>query len=450
MWYSLNTEQCCKLIERDKKVIARCQHLSYFPLAVDKCEGSVITDIDGNAYIDFLSSASSLNLGSSNPIITEAIEKQLKKFTQYTPAYCYNRQTTEYAERLSSVYPGGVPAKVCFGNCGSDANDAAVKFARAYTGRRKIITFLNGYYGNTYGSSSMTTCSVSMHEKIGPFLPEIYHFPFFGIDCDDETCERECLFEMRRAFESWLPVGEIAAVVIEPIQGDGGILPAHPIFMKKLFELCRENGILFISEEVQQGFFRAGKWFSIENYGIVPDGIVMGKSVGASLTLGAFMARSEIMDCLPAPAHLFTLGGNSIACAAGIAAFDYCMTDAFREKLAENTALLEAEAAKLQAGNPDIIHFVRSAGMSMGIGICRTAADGTREADPDGTFKILFRCYELGLIVISLAGHILRIQPPLVIEPRLISKGFRIIGQAVSDYRAGLIPDDVLQFRAGW
>ncbi|MBE6939953.1 MAG: aminotransferase class III-fold pyridoxal phosphate-dependent enzyme [Ruminococcaceae bacterium] len=446
----MSIEKCKSLVERDKKVVAPCQHLSYFPLVVDRCQGAQITDLDGNTYIDFLSSASSLNLGSCHPVVTKAIEEQAHKFTQYTAAYCYNEMTTAYAERLVSIYPGGVPAKVAFGNCGSDANDAAVKFARAYTGRQKIITFINGYHGNTYGSCTMTSCTTRMRQKMGPFLPEVYHFPFFGTDVSDAYCEERCLEEMERAFATWMPADEVAAVIIEPVQGDGGILPAHPIFMKKLYELCKKNGILFISEEVQQGFWRAGKWFSIENYDIIPDGIIMGKSVGASLSLGAFMARSEIMDSLPAPAHLFTLGGNSIACAAGIAAFDYYKSEEFQSILARNTALLEEEAAKLQAKHPELVHFVRSLGMSMGIGICRTLEDGKQEEDGVATFKILFRCYELGLIVISLAGHILRIQPPLIIEAEEIRKGFAIISQAMDDFKAGRISDDVLQYQAGW
>ena len=146
-------------------------------------------------------------------------------------------------ERLTSVFPGGVKAKIAFGNCGSDGNDAAVKFARAYTGRQKIIVFINGYHGNTYGSSTMTTCSTKMHEKMGPFLPEIYAFPFFGNDVPDDVCERDCVSAIETAFSTWLPANEVAAVVIEPIQGDAGILPAHPIFMKKLFELCRKHGM---------------------------------------------------------------------------------------------------------------------------------------------------------------------------------------------------------------
>ncbi len=442
----MKLDRCNSLVERDEKVVAPCQHLSYYPLAIAKVEGSVITDLDGNKFIDFLSSASSLNIGSSNPIITKAIEEQLKKFTQYTAAYTYNEQTTEYAERLVSVYPGGVKAKICFGNCGSDANDAAVKFARAFTGRQKIIVFINGYHGNTYGSCSMTTCSTRMHAKMGPFLPEIYPFPFYGIDKSDEEVERDCMKAMETAFSTYLPATEVAAMVIEPVQGDGGILPAHPIFMKKLYETCKKYGILFISEEVQQGFYRTGKFFGIEHYGIVPDGIIMGKSVGATLTLGAFMARDEIMDCLPAPAHLFTLGGNSIACAAGIAQFDYFQSEAFQTHLKSNIALLEKLAADLKAKHPKLVAFTRNLGFSMGIGIQKE--DGS--PDTDGVFKILFRSYEKGLVVISLAGWILRIQPPLTISPELLTRGFEIMDAAMNEYERGEISDDVLKFRAGW
>ena len=446
----MDTRKSTAIVERDKAVIAPCSRLAYFPLVIEKASGAVITDVDGNEYIDFLSSASSLNMGSNNPVVTDAIKAQLDRFSQFAIAYTYNERTVEYAERLTSVFPGGVKAKIAFGNCGSDGNDAAVKFARAYTGRQKIIVFINGYHGNTYGSSTMTTCSTKMHEKMGPFLPEIYAFPFFGNDVPDDVCERDCVSAIETAFSTWLPANEVAAVVIEPIQGDAGILPAHPIFMKKLYELCRKHGILFISEEVQQAFYRTGKFFSIEHYDIVPDGIIMGKSIGGSLTLGAFMARDEIMDCLPAPAHLFTLGGNAAACAGGIAAFDLYRSPDFQQHLQDNIKTLWAEAEALKEKNPDLVQFVRGIGMSMGIGVCRTLEDGTKIPDPDATFKVLFRCYEKGLLVISLGANVLRIQPPLVITGEQLKKAFAIIDEAMADFRAGKIDDSVLSFRAGW
>lgn len=446
----MDTRKSTAIVERDKAVIAPCSRLAYFPLVIEKASGAVITDVDGNEYIDFLSSASSLNMGSNNPVVTDAIKAQLDRFSQFAIAYTYNERTVEYAERLTSVFPGGVKAKIAFGNCGSDGNDAAVKFSRAYTGRQKIIVFINGYHGNTYGSSTMTTCSTKMHEKMGPFLPEIYAFPFFGNDVPDDVCERDCVSAIETAFSTWLPANEVAAVVIEPIQGDAGILPAHPIFMKKLYELCRKHGILFISEEVQQAFYRTGKFFSIEHYDIVPDGIIMGKSIGGSLTLGAFMARDEIMDCLPAPAHLFTLGGNAAACAGGIAAFDLYRSPDFQQHLQDNINTLWAEAEALKEKNPDLVQFVRGIGMSMGIGVCRTLEDGTKIPDPDATFKVLFRCYEKGLLVISLGANVLRIQPPLVITGEQLKKAFAIIDEAMADFRAGKIDDSVLSFRAGW
>ena len=446
-----NIEACEALVARDEKVVARCQHLSYYPFAVESGKGEILKDADGNEYIDFLTSASSLNLGSSNPVITEAIRKQLEKCTQYTAAYTYNEPMISYAEKLTSVFPGGVKAKIAFGNCGSDGNDCAVKFARAYTGRTKIITFINGYHGNTYGSSSMTTCSTRMHAKMGPFLPEVYHFPFYGIDQTDEVVERECLKDMNTAFASYLPVDEVAAVIIEPVQGDAGILPAHPIFMKKLYDLCKAHGILFISEEVQQGFWRTGHFFGIENYpGIIPDGIIMGKSIGAGLTLGAFMARADIMDTLPAPAHLFTLGGNAIACAAGNAAFDYYESEEFKKQFHENMDSMKTLLAKLKEAHPKSVGNYRGYGMSYGLPIVKEDGDGNLVPDGDGTFKICFRADELGLIIITLGENILRIQPPLNISTANLARAFDILDQALTELEKGQIPDDVFDYRNGW
>ena len=446
-----SVENCMQWVERDKKVIAPCSHLSYFPLVVAEAKQDMVYDEDGNGYIDFLSSASSLNLGSGQPAVHAAVMDQMGKGTQYTIAYSYNRASIEYAERLTSVYPGGAAAKVCFGLCGSDSNDAAVKFARAYTGRPKIITFLNGYHGSTYGAASLTAVSARTRRGMGPFLPEVYSFPFFDTSVEDAACERDCVRMIEEAFAAYLPPEEVAAVIIEPIQGDAGLLAAHPIFVQKLYALCRKHGILFIAEEVQQAFFRTGKWFSIEHYGIVPDGIVLGKALGAGLPLGAFMARSEIIDALPAPAHLFTLGGNALACRAGIAAFDYMCTAEFQRLLAENTRQMQRRLEELCRRHPENLTGICGMGMSRGLAVTRREpGSGRIVPDADGTFKILYRAYEKGLLVISLGQNILRIQPPLNIRPEKLQEGFELLAEAVEDYRVGRIPDDVFRFRQGW
>ena len=176
----------------------------------------------------------------------------------------------------------------------------------------------------------------------------------------------------------------------------------------------------------------------------------MGKSIGAGLALGAFMARVEIMDCLPAPAHLFTLGAHALACAAGSAAFDVYQSAEFQASLKEQIETLDTEAAALQQKHPDMVQFVRSAGMSMGIGVCDPRQPDSQPANNDACYKILYRAYEKGLVLISLAGNILRVQPPLVITCEQIKKGFRILSEAMDDFKAGQIPDEVLRYRAGW
>lgn len=257
--------------------------------------------------------------------------------------------------------------------------------------------------------------------------------------------------EIQEAFDTYLPAEEVAAVIIEPVQGDGGLNLANDKFMHALYDLCKKHGILFISEEVQQAFWRDGHWFGIECFdGIVPDGVIMGKSVGASLTLGAFMARKDIMESLPAPAHLFTLGGNAIACAAGCAAFDYYQTDEFQNILKRNERVMLELLEQTMADHPNTIGFIRGVGMSRGLAVVKKSEDGSMEADTTGTFKIVYRSYELGLLMISVADNILRIQPPLNITEEELRRGFAIANQAISEYEAGEISDDVLVNQAGW
>lgn len=437
----MNNETCKAIVQRDRRVVAPTAHLSYYPLVVERADGAYLYDADGNRFLDFLASASAMNLGGTHPAIVKVMEEQIHKCVKYTAAYSYNLPLVEYAERLTSVYPGGISAKICFGNCGSDANDAAIKFARAYTGRSKIVTFRNAYHGSSFGAMSLSCVTTRMRSKMGPMLPDIYHFPFFDTQYDDETCERECLAEIKSAFQTYLPVEEVAAVIIEPIQGDGGLIPAHPIFMKKLYALCREHGILFISEEVQQAFFRTGTWFGIEHYDIVPDGIILGKSAGGGIPLGAFMARSEIMDALPAPAHLFTFSGNHLACAAGVAQFDVMADPVFQAQQAVLSKKLADCFADLKRIFPETVERMQGIGLSQGIVL---------NLDDTAVKKIVYRSYELGLIMISLAGNILRIQPPLVITEQQLDEGFAIIKQTIRDYSDGAIPDSVLEENTGW
>ncbi|GAI86891.1 unnamed protein product, partial [marine sediment metagenome] len=202
----------------------------------------------------------------------------------------YHKLLVDLAQKLIEITPGNFPKKVTFGLSGSDANDGAIKLARAYTGRSKIISFIRSYHGSTYGAITLSGISLDMSRKIGPLLPEIYHMPFPDtyrnpLGGAPEDAGKNCLDYLKYAFENFLPPDEVAAVIIEPIQGDAGIVVPPKDYMQQLFALCKENGILFISEEVQQGMGRTGKWFGIQHFGIEPDIIIMAKALASGMPL---------------------------------------------------------------------------------------------------------------------------------------------------------------------
>ena len=428
-----------EILQRDAKTVASGQHILYFPIVVDAVEGDTIVDIDGDRYIDFLSSASSLNLGGMQPKIHQAAREQMDKCTQYCTCYTLNRPMVEYAEKLVSIYPGKIPAKVFFTLSGSDSTDIAYSLARAYTKRNHFISFRSSFHGNTFASSNLS----DMDGEELPQLSNIHRFHYFH-ENDNVPPDGDYLFEMKEAFKKGLSPEDIAAVFIEPIQGDGGLRPAKKEFMYQLYELCKEHGILFICDEVQQAFFRSGSWFSIERYELVPDGIIMGKSIGAGFPLGGFMARKEIIDCLSATVCASTMAGYHLACAAGIAQFDYMSQKSFRTTLGEKSGLFEKLARNLADRDKQRTRLTLSGtGFSYGIQVFDKE---TGMADRFSAFKIVFRCYELGLLLITVAGNTIRLQPPLSISKENLEKGFEILEHAMDDIDKGYTSNEMLIF----
>lgn len=428
-----------EILKRDAQAIASGQHILYFPIVVDAVEGDTIVDIDGNRYIDFLSSASSLNMGGMNPQIRQAVGRQMEKCTQYCTCYTLNRPMVDYAERLTSIYPGGIPAKVFFTLSGSDAADIAYCFAKAYTKRNHFISFRNSFHGNTYASSNLS----DMEGEELPLLSNIHRFHYFH-ENDAVPLDGDYLAEMKDAFKKGLSPGDVAAVFIEPIQGDGGLRPANKEFMRQLYGFCKEHGILFICDEVQQAFFRSGSWFSIDRYGLVPDGIIMGKSLGAGFPLGGFMARREIIDSLSATVCASTMAGYHIACVAGISQFDYMSQKSFRTTLDEKSCLFEKLAGNLASKDKWKTRLILSGtGFSYGLQVFDRK---TGMPDRLTAFKIVFRCYELGLLIITVAGNTIRLQPPFSISEENLKKGFELLGRAMDDIDQGYTSKDMLYF----
>lgn len=248
--------------------------------------------------------------------------------------------------------------------------------------------------------------------------------------------------EIERAFKTDLPPGEVAAVFVKPIQGDGGLRPASKAFIRQLFALCKKHGILFISDEVQQGFFRSGRWFGIEQYHVVPDGIVLGKSLGAGLPSGAFMGRPEVVDTLPSSVCAYALSGFHLACAAGITQFDCIRQDAFQQTLRENSTMMRSLIAALERRRRQGILLKRyGSGISCGIHILNAE---TGAPDPRTASKIACRCYEKGLLLLVVSGNVLRIQPPLTIGTKYLRDSFARLEAAIDEVQAGYVPDPIL------
>ena len=450
--FKRKNKKCLEIVDKDKEVIAPFSRIPYYPLAIKRAYGSTVEDMDGNQFIDFLSSAGALNTGHCHPKVVQAIIDQTKQFILYTPAYMYHKPLVDLAQKLIEITPGKFSKKVAFGLSGSDANDGAIKLARAYTGRSKIISFIRSYHGSTYGAITLSGISLNMSRKIGPLLPEIYHMPFPDtyrnpLGGAPEDAGKNCLDYLKYAFSNFLPPDEVAAVIIEPIQGDAGIVVPPRDYMRQLFALCKEHGILFISEEVQQGMGRTGKWFGIEHFNIEPDLVIMAKALASGMPLSALIGRKEIMEALEAPAHLFTTAGNPVCCAAALATIKVIE----EEKLMENAEKLNKiafERFNTMKERFPIIGEVRGLGLSIGVDLVKDPL--TKERNKEAAAKICYRAWQKGLLLSFFSNSVLRIQPPLLITEKEFNKGIDIIEACMTDLEKGLLSDDILKVTKGW
>ena len=440
------------IVKDDEKNISISSRASYFPFVMKKGRGSIVEDMDGNKYIDMFSSSASLNTGHSHPKVIKAIEDQIHEYIHFSNDYMYSKPQVDLAKKLIEISPGNYEKKVAFGHSGSDAIDGAIKMARSFTGRPKIVSFTGSYHGSTYGAISASAISLSMKRKIGPLLPEVFHLPYPNcyrceFNGEVETCKRECFTFLLNAFEMYIPSDEVACIIIEPIAGDLGFVKPPIDYMKSLYDFCKEKGILFVVDEVQQGFGRTGKWFSIEHFDIEADILVMGKAMGSGLPLSAIVASSEIVDSLEMPAHLFTIQGNATCSAAGIATIDIIK----EEKLLENSIYIGniiKESFEKMKEKYLVIGDVRGEGLSIGVELVKDRA--TLEKDKLAAIKICYRLWEKGVLMIFLAENILRVQPPLIITEKEVKRALDIIEETIKEYSNGEISDKALEVVKGW
>jgi len=441
-----------KIIQQDEEVISPASRMPYYPFVMKRGEGATIEDIDGNRYLDFLSSAAVLNTGHAHPRVVKAIKEQVDNFTNYTSAYMYYKNLVELAQELVQITPGKMAKKVSFGLSGSDANDGAIKLARSFTKRQKIIAFLRSYYGSTYGAISLSAISLNMRRNMGPFLPEIYHVPY--PDCyrcpfklKPTNCNLSCLDYFKMMLDTLIPVEEVAAIIVETIQGDAGVIVPPEKYLPALKKICEDNSILFIAEEVQTGFGRTGKWFAIEHWGIEPDVILLGKAIASGMPLSAIVAKKEIMDSWDAPAHLFTMGGNPVSCAAALATISVIEEEKLVERSKEMGDYIQSRFNELKKEH-ELIGDVRGKGLLIGVDLVSNRENKQR-AEKEAA-KVCWSCWEKGLILTFFSKSVLRIAPPLVITRKEVDYALEIIEKSIKDVEEGKISDQVLEKICGW
>ena len=418
------------LSERRSKAVPRgLSHAT--PIYVAKTEGAILEDVDGNRYIDLAGGIGCLNTGHRAPGVLTAIERQLDKFlhtcVQVTPYECYVR----LAERLNEITPGKFPKKTLFVNTGAEAVENAVKIARAATGRPGIIAFEDAFHGRSMMALSLTSKTHPYKAGFQPFPGEVYRIPFaYCYRCSYSltypSCDLYCARHLEDTFKRVVAAEGVAAVIAEPVLGEGGFVAPPLDYFRTLVEICHKHGVLFIADEVQSGFGRTGALFASERYGIEPDILVTAKSIGGGLPLGAITGRAEIMDA-PGPGGLGgTFAGNPVACEAALAVLDMFEQQDLNARAQSLGDHFQKRAREWQKRWP-LIGEVRGLGAMQAVELVQS--QDKREPASEETKQVTQYCYEHGVITISAGsyGNVIRLLMPLVITDAQMDEALDVL-----------------------
>jgi len=397
-----------------------------------KAEGAIIEDVDGNRFIDFAGGIGAMNVGHSRPQVVKAITEQAEKFTHTCFSVMMYESYIALAERLVKLTPGNFPKKAAFFNSGAEAVENAVKIARYATGRPAIIVFDHAFHGRTLMTMTMTAKVKPYKYRFGPYAPEVYRAPFpypYRMNVSPQEASQVCLAELERMFNDEVASDQVAAVVIEPVQGEGGFIVAPVGFLRDLKALCEEHGILFIADEIQTGFCRTGQMFAVEHDGVVPDLLVIAKSMGAGMPISGVIGRADLMDA-PAPGMIGgTYGGNPIACAAALAALDIYQQEDLAARSREIGQMVTRRFLQLQEAYP-LVGDVRGLGSMVAMELVKDRK--TQEPDPQTTRDVLAAAHYRGLIVLKagMYDNVIRVLVPLCITNDQLEQALTILEDA--------------------
>lgn len=420
----------------------------HVPVAIKSAKGALVTDVDGNVFIDMAGGLGCMNVGHSHPQVVAAIQESAANYTHTDFSVIMYESYIRLAERLTALAPGSFAKKACFFNAGAEAVENAVKFARKYTGRRGIIALEGAFHGRTNLTMALTSKVKPYKEGFGPFAPEIYRVPApYTYRRPEGMSEaqyvKSCADALERALTTMIAPSDCAAIILEPVQGEGGFVALHPDYLAKVQELAKKHNILIIADEIQSGFGRTGTFFASEQLGLVPDIITVGKSLAAGLPLSGVIGRKEVLDAAGDSTIGGTYVGNPVACDAANAVLDIIEAEGlvaraghigefFRSRYAKMGArLAEIPESRLQVGE------IRGLGAMIGVEMVKDKA--TREAAGAEVNKVMEKCISRGVIIVKcgIYGNVLRMLNPLVITDEELSEALGVIEQACAEVAEG-------------
>lgn len=403
------------LVERDSRVLSPSYTRSY-PLVAARGEGAIVEDVDGNHFLDCAAGIAVVATGHCHPKVVEAVQKQAARLIHMSGTDFYYENMVALGEKLAAMAPGGVPRRVYFGNSGAEAIEAAIKMARYSTGRDKLIAFFGAFHGRTMGALSLTASKSVQRKGFSPLLSGVTHIPYaYCYRCvygkEPDTCAVECVKVLEdQIFATILPADEVAAIFVEPVQGEGGYVVPPKKFFDELQRVASRHGILIVSDEVQSGMGRTGKMWASEHFDLMPDILAVAKGIASGMPLSATIARAELMEWTPG-AHASTFGGNPVSVAASLATIEL-----LEQELVENSARIGAHIMdRIRDWPRRFGHVGDVRGLGLMIGIEMVKDHETREFAHDLRERIVQMAFERGVLVLGAGKSAIRLCPPLVI-----------------------------------
>jgi 4-aminobutyrate aminotransferase len=420
-----------KLIDRDERFVSQSYTRAY-PVVLSHAQGAYLWDVDGNCFIDFHTGIGVCSTGNCHPLIVEAIKRQAEKAIHIPSADFYHEPVGKLAERLSQIVPGKYPKRTFFSNSGAEAVETGFKLARYNRKRPRMIAFINGFHGRTMGALSLTCSKVTQRKYFAPLVPEVTHVPYaYCYRCPFNLTYPKCDFACVSFIEEEIlnkvaPAEEVAAIVVEPIQGEGGYIVPPNGYLQRLKALAEKYEILTIMDEIQSGMGKTGKMFAMEHWNVTADIVVVAKALASGVPLGACVASRKLMSWEPG-SHSTTFGGNPIACAAGLVTIELLENGLMRNATRMGNYMMKH--LKRMMKRYSIMGDVRGKGLMIGIEFVKNRR--TREPAPEMTDQIARECFRNGLMLLTCGKNTIRFIPPLIVSQETADQALEIFEKVV-------------------